>query len=88
MLEKQVLFMYCGATLHAGLNGCILIITVESILKLIHLSANTSEPEMLFVLHHDINLITLLMGAQGLQSFYKTANGEWIDAIAEQTISD
>jgi isopenicillin N synthase-like dioxygenase len=36
----------------------------------------------LLLLMGDINLITLLMGAQGKGLQVKT-NGEWIDAIAE-----
>jgi hypothetical protein len=33
--------------------------------------------------HGDINLITLLMGAQGKGLQVQNHNGEWIDAIAE-----
>ena len=36
-----------------------------------------------YLLHGDINLITLLMGAQGKGLQVQKHNGEWIDAIAE-----
>jgi isopenicillin N synthase-like dioxygenase len=44
----------------------------------------SSEPaNAIRAAHGDINLITLLMGAQGKDYKFKITNGDWIDAIAE-----
>jgi isopenicillin N synthase-like dioxygenase len=45
----------------------------------------TSEPANAIraAAHGDINLITLLMGAQGKGLQVQNHNGDWIDAIAE-----
>ena len=56
----------------------------NSILRPIHYPPITAEPENAIraAAHGDINLITLLMGAQGKGLQVKNHDGEWIDAIA------
>lgn len=57
----------------------------NSILRPIHYPPITSEPEnaVRAAAHGDINLITLLMGAQGKGLQVQNHKGEWLDAIAE-----
>ena len=57
----------------------------NSILRPIHYPPITIEPENAIraAAHGDINLITLLMGAQGKGLQVKNLDSEWIDAIAE-----
>jgi isopenicillin N synthase-like dioxygenase len=57
----------------------------NSILRAIHYPPITQEPEnaLRAAAHGDINLITLLMGAQGSGLQVMTNDGTWIDAIAE-----
>jgi len=57
----------------------------NSILRPIHYPPIVSEPEnaVRAAAHGDINLITLLMGAQGRGLQVQNHKGEWIDAIAE-----
>ena len=57
----------------------------NSILRAIHYPPITQEPDNAerAAAHGDINLITLLMGAQGRGLQVLSNNGEWIDAIAE-----
>jgi isopenicillin N synthase-like dioxygenase len=57
----------------------------NSILRPIHYPPITSEPKgaVRAAAHGDINLITLLMGAQGRGLQVQNHKGEWIDAIAE-----
>tara|TARA_B110000858_G_scaffold124243_1_gene141680 strand:+ start:103 stop:1053 length:951 start_codon:yes stop_codon:yes gene_type:complete len=57
----------------------------NSILRAIHYPPITQEPDKAerAAAHGDINLITLLMGAQGKGLQVLSNNGEWIDAIAE-----
>ena len=56
-----------------------------SILRPIHYPPITSEPENAIraAAHGDINLITLLMGAQGKGLQVQRHDGTWIDAVAE-----
>ena len=56
----------------------------NSILRPIHYPPITSEPKNAIraAAHGDINLITLLMGAQGRGLQVQNHNGDWIDAIA------
>ena len=56
----------------------------NSILRAIHYPPITEEPENAerAAAHGDINLITLLMGAQGRGLQVLNNSGEWIDAIA------
>ena len=58
----------------------------NSILRPIHYPPITSEPKeaVRAAAHGDINLITLLMGAQGRGLQVQNHKGEWIDAIAEE----
>ena len=88
MLEKTGIYVLRALALHLGLdefyfdnygrNG-------NSILRPIHYPPITSEPENAIraAAHGDINLITLLMGAQGKGLQVQNHDGEWIDAIAE-----
>ncbi len=57
----------------------------NSILRPIHYPPITEEPKSAVraAAHGDINLITLLMGAQGRGLQVLTKDDEWIDAIAE-----
>ena len=57
----------------------------NSILRPIHYPPITEEPKAAerAAAHGDINLITLLMGAQGRGLQVQNHDGEWIDAIAE-----
>ncbi len=57
----------------------------NSILRPIHYPPITHEPDnaVRAAAHGDINLITLLMGAQGRGLQVQNHKGEWIDAIAE-----
>ncbi len=57
----------------------------NSILRPIHYPPITSEPKnaVRAAAHGDINLITLLMGAQGRGLQVQKHDGEWLDAIAE-----
>jgi len=57
----------------------------NSILRPIHYPPITKTPEKAVraAAHGDINLITLLMGAQGRGLQVQNHNGDWIDAIAE-----
>ncbi len=58
----------------------------NSILRPIHYPPILEEPKEAerAAAHGDINLITLLMGAQGRGLQVKTNSGQWIDAIAEE----
>ncbi len=57
----------------------------NSILRPIHYPPITSEPKnaVRAAAHGDINLITLLMGAQGKGLQVQNHEGEWLDAMAE-----
>jgi isopenicillin N synthase-like dioxygenase len=57
----------------------------NSILRPIHYPPITSEPKnaVRAAAHGDINLITLLMGAQGRGLQVQKHDGEWLDAMAE-----
>ncbi|MHC5309901.1 isopenicillin N synthase family dioxygenase [Myroides sp. LJL116] len=58
----------------------------NSILRPIHYPPITSEPKnaVRAAAHGDINLITLLMGAQGKGLQVQNHQGQWIDAIAKE----
>ena len=89
MLEKTGVYVLRALALFLGMdefyfdkyakNG-------NSILRPIHYPPITSEPKnaVRAAAHGDINLITLLMGAQGRGLQVQNHKGEWIDAIAEQ----
>ena len=88
MLEKTAKYVLRALALHLGLvetyfdnyihNG-------NSILRPIHYPPILQEPEnaVRAAAHGDINLITLLMGAQGRGLQVQNHEGEWLDAIAE-----
>ncbi|MCB0383187.1 MAG: isopenicillin N synthase family oxygenase [Psychroserpens sp.] len=88
MLEKTAKYVLRALALHLGLNETYFdnyIHNGNSILRPIHYPPITSEPEnaVRAAAHGDINLITLLMGAQGRGLQVQNHKGEWIDAIAE-----
>lgn len=88
LLEKTALYVLRAIALHLELeeqyfdsytsNG-------NSILRAIHYPPIVEEPKnaVRAAAHGDINLITLLMGAQGKGLQVMTNKGKWIDAIAE-----
>ncbi|HMI06098.1 MAG TPA: 2OG-Fe(II) oxygenase family protein, partial [Flavobacterium sp.] len=88
MLEKTGIYVLRALALHLGLDEFYFDNYGKegnSILRPIHYPPITSEPENAIraAAHGDINLITLLMGAQGRGLQVQNHNGEWIDAIAE-----
>jgi isopenicillin N synthase-like dioxygenase len=88
MLEKTAKYVLRSLALHLGLeeiyfdkymkNG-------NSILRPIHYPPIKTEPKGAerAAAHGDINLITLLMGAQGKGLQVQNHKGDWIDAMAE-----
>ncbi|MCL6295110.1 isopenicillin N synthase family dioxygenase [Jejuia spongiicola] len=88
MLEKTAKYVLRALALHLGLEEMYFdnyIHNGNSILRPIHYPPITEEPKeaVRAAAHGDINLITLLMGAQGRGLQVQNHNGEWIDAIAE-----
>ena len=88
MLEKTAKYVLRSLALHLGLEETYFdhfIRNGNSILRPIHYPPITSEPKgaVRAAAHGDINLITLLMGAQGRGLQVQNHRGEWIDAIAE-----
>jgi isopenicillin N synthase-like dioxygenase len=88
MLEKTAKYVLRALALHLGLEETYFdayIHNGNSILRPIHYPPITKEPKdaVRAAAHGDINLITLLMGAQGRGLQVKNHEGEWIDAIAE-----
>ncbi len=88
MLEKTAKYVLRALSLHLGLEETYFdkyIVNGNSILRPIHYPPITSEPKEAerAAAHGDINLITLLMGAQGRGLQVQNHKGEWIDAIAE-----
>jgi isopenicillin N synthase-like dioxygenase len=87
MLEKTAKYVLRALALHLNLEETYFdeyIKNGNSILRPIHYPPITSEPKnaVRAAAHGDINLITLLMGAQGRGLQVKNHQGEWIDAIA------
>ena len=87
MLEKTGVYVLRALALHLGLDEFYFdkyALEGNSILRPIHYPPITQEPENAIraAAHGDINLITLLMGAQGRGLQVQNHNGEWIDAIA------
>jgi isopenicillin N synthase-like dioxygenase len=87
MLEKTGIYVLRALALHLGLDEFYFDEYAKegnSILRPIHYPPITSEPENAIraAAHGDINLITLLMGAQGKGLQVQNHNGDWIDAIA------
>lgn len=88
MLEKTGIYVLRALALYLKLDECYFDPYVEggnSILRSIHYPALTEEPNQAVraAEHTDINLITLLMGAQGKGLQVQNHQGDWIDAIAE-----
>ena len=88
MLEKTGLFVLRALALHLNLDEFYFdnyTIEGNSILRPIHYPPITTEPDTAIraAAHADINLITLLMGAQGKGLQVQNHQGDWIDAIAQ-----
>ena len=88
MLEKTGIYVLRALALYIGLDEFYFdkyIKDGNSILRPIHYPPITDEPKdaVRAAAHGDINLITLLMGAQGKGLQVQNHKGEWIDAIAE-----
>ena len=88
MLEKTAKYVLRALALHLGLSETYFdkyIHNGNSILRPIHYPPITEEPKeaVRAAAHGDINLITLLMGAQGRGLQVQNHKGEWIDAIAQ-----
>ncbi len=88
MLEKTGKYVLRALALHLGLDENYFdqyIAEGNSILRPIHYPPITQEPDdaVRAAAHGDINLITLLMGAQGKGLQVQNHHGDWIDAIAE-----
>ncbi|SFJ69695.1 isopenicillin N synthase family dioxygenase [Myroides guanonis] len=89
MLEKTGVYVLRALALYLGLDEFYFDSFVKngnSILRPIHYPPIKEEPKnaLRAAAHGDINLITLLMGAQGKGLQVQNHNGEWIDAIAEE----
>lgn len=88
MLEKTAKYVLRALAIHLGLHENYFdnyIHNGNSILRPIHYPPITQEPKdaVRAAAHGDINLITLLMGAQGKGLQVQNRKGEWIDAIAK-----
>lgn len=88
MLEKTAKYVLRSLALHLNLEETYFddyIKNGNSILRPIHYPPIETEPKGAerAAAHGDINLITLLMGAQGKGLQVQNHEGEWIDAIAE-----
>lgn len=88
MLEKTGVYVLRALSLYLGLDEFYFdkhVSEGNSILRPIHYPPITEEPKdaVRAAAHGDINLITLLMGAQGRGLQVQNHDGEWIDAIAE-----
>ena len=88
MLEKTAKYVLRALALHLDLEETYFdeyIHNGNSILRPIHYPPIKEEPKnaVRAAAHGDINLITLLMGAQGRGLQVQNHKGEWIDAIAE-----
>ncbi|EIJ40513.1 isopenicillin N synthase family dioxygenase [Galbibacter orientalis] len=87
-LEKTAKYVLRALALHLDLEETYFdkyIKNGNSILRPIHYPPIKEEPKnaVRAAAHGDINLITLLMGAQGRGLQVQNHEGEWIDAIAE-----
>ncbi len=88
MLEKTAKYVLRALALYLELDETYFdayIHNGNSILRPIHYPPITQAPNnaVRAAAHGDINLITLLMGAQGYGLQVKNNNNEWIDAIAK-----
>lgn len=88
MIEKTGIYVLRALALYLNLDEFYFDDYVQegnSILRPIHYPPITEEPKdaVRAAAHGDINLITLLMGAQGKGLQVQNHAGEWIDAIAQ-----
>jgi len=88
MLEKTAKYVLRAIALHLNLNEKYFdpfITNGNSILRPIHYPPIKSAPKnaVRAAAHGDINLITLLMGADGKGLQVKNNDGAWVDAIAK-----
>lgn len=88
MLEKTGIYVLRALAIYLGLDEFYFDKYAKegnSILRPIHYPPITEEPKdaVRAAAHGDINLITLLMGAQGKGLQVQNHKGEWIDAIAQ-----
>lgn len=88
-LEKTAKYVLRALALHLDLQENYFdkfITNGNSILRPIHYPPIKEEPKAAVraAAHGDINLITLLMGAQGKGLQVQNHEGQWIDAIAEE----
>ncbi|QMU63895.1 MAG: isopenicillin N synthase family oxygenase [Flavobacteriaceae bacterium] len=88
MLEKTAKYVLRSLAIHLHLEETYFDTFIKngnSILRPIHYPPITTEPKnaVRAAAHGDINLITLLMGAQGKGLQVQNHRGEWIDAVAE-----
>ena len=89
MLEKTGIYVLRALALFIGLDEFYFdayISEGNSILRPIHYPPITDEPKdgaVRAAAHGDINLITLLMGAQGKGLQVQNHDGQWIDAMAQ-----
>ncbi|TGV00268.1 isopenicillin N synthase family dioxygenase [Flavivirga rizhaonensis] len=88
MLEKTAKYVLRALAIHLGIEETYFdkfIHNGNSILRPIHYPPIKEEPKeaVRAAAHGDINLITLLMGAQGRGLQVQNHEGEWIDAIAQ-----
>ncbi|GAA3608312.1 2-oxoglutarate and iron-dependent oxygenase domain-containing protein [Flavivirga amylovorans] len=88
MLEKTAKYVLRALAIHLGIEETYFdkfIHNGNSILRPIHYPPISEEPKeaVRAAAHGDINLITLLMGAQGRGLQVQNHKGEWIDAIAQ-----
>ncbi len=89
MLERTGKYVLRALALHIGLEEMYFdtfIADGNSILRPIHYPPITDEPNdgaVRAAAHGDINLITLLMGAQGKGLQVQNNEGQWIDAMAQ-----
>jgi isopenicillin N synthase-like dioxygenase len=88
MLEKTAKYVLRALALHLKLEETYFdnyIANGNSILRPIHYPPITNEPKeaVRAAAHGDINLITLLMGAQGKGLQVQSNDGQWVDAIAQ-----
>lgn len=89
MLEKTGIYVLRALAIYLELDEFYFdnyVAEGNSILRPIHYPPITQEPKdaVRAAAHGDINLITLLMGAQGRGLQVQNRDGEWIDAIAEK----
>lgn len=89
MLEKTGVYVLRALAIYIGLDEFYFDNFVKdgnSILRPIHYPPITDEPQdgaVRAAAHGDINLITLLMGAQGKGLQVQNHDGDWIDAMAQ-----